>query len=352
VKQLVYRILYFLQVFRIISFVFCRKKIAILTYHGFSKFEHHDGLENSSYTHVFIEDFKQQIRFLKRHFTVVSLNEALEMLRSGHGFRRNPIVITIDDGYKSVFSLAFPVLREFGVPATVYCTTNFIKGGEYLWVDRLEYALNTTKEKWISLRSGNENMTISISNAEEKTKAIALIKSQLKKSDPGSIPETLKKIELDLKSSLDSTIAVPELYLPLGVSQIIEMEKSKLVSIGSHTASHAILSRCPIADIEKELKESKEFLEDSLQKPVSLFCYPNGQEGDFNELAEKLIQKYGFVCAVTTIDGMNNSKTKPYELKRYWVRSTIRTIPEFALLVNGFLGFMYRIKRNVLRFFL
>jgi peptidoglycan/xylan/chitin deacetylase (PgdA/CDA1 family) len=320
-------------------------------YHGFSDATLHDGIENCSNNHVFAEHFKQQVRFLKRYFNVISLDKALELLRSGRGFPSNTIVLTIDEGYKSVYSLAFPVLREFGVPATVFCVTNFIGGREYLWFDRLEYAMNTTKQKHIIFRYRDACKTMPLGTEPEKTEAIALIKLQLKKGDPASIPEAIKQIEQDLKASLDSAATVPDLYKPLDVSDINEMERSGIISIGSHTVSHAILSRCAIGDMEKELRESKDILEDSLRKPVDLFCYPNGQQGDFNDVTQGMVKQCGFDCAVTAIDGMNSAKTDSFELRRYWVRSTIQTIPEFALLVCGFLSYLYRMKRNVLGLF-
>jgi peptidoglycan/xylan/chitin deacetylase (PgdA/CDA1 family) len=87
-------------------------------YHGFSDTGYHNGIENSSHNHVYIEYFKQQVGFLKKYYNVISLNEALEILRSGSRFKNNTIVMTIDDGYKSVFSLAFPVLKEFRQPCS------------------------------------------------------------------------------------------------------------------------------------------------------------------------------------------------------------------------------------------
>jgi peptidoglycan/xylan/chitin deacetylase (PgdA/CDA1 family) len=350
-KQLVYRILFFLRIFKIINLVFCRNKIVILMYHGFSDTGYHNCIENSSHNHVYIEYFKQQVGFLKKYYNVISLNEALEILRSGSRFKNNTIVMTIDDGYKSVFSLAFPVLKEFGVQATVFCTTNFIRDRAFLWGDRLEYAINTTKEKRMSLRFGDEDIAMSLSGTREKAEALALVKAQLKKGDPAGIPGTVNAIEHDLQACLDSYAAFPSLYLPLETSHIKEMEKSELVSFGAHTASHAILSRCTIEQMEKELKESKSFLGSALRAQVNLFCYPNGQKGDFNDLTAGMVKKTGFICAVTTIDGMNNPKTNSYELRRYWVRSTIRTIPEFALLICGFLSFMERMKIKLLGLF-
>jgi hypothetical protein len=97
-KHFVYRLLFVLRIFRIISILFCRKQIAILMYHGSSDAMLHDGIENCSNNHVFVEHFKQQVRFLKRFFNVVSLDRALELLRSGRGFPSNTTLSSLNRG--------------------------------------------------------------------------------------------------------------------------------------------------------------------------------------------------------------------------------------------------------------
>jgi len=52
-------------------------KSVILAYHGFSDVRNHNGSENSSFNHVFIEDFKRQVRFLKKYYRVRSPGRGL-----------------------------------------------------------------------------------------------------------------------------------------------------------------------------------------------------------------------------------------------------------------------------------
>jgi peptidoglycan/xylan/chitin deacetylase (PgdA/CDA1 family) len=42
---------------------------------------------------------------------------------------RKSVVITIDDGFRSAYTIGFPVLREFGFPATLFVYTDFVRGG-------------------------------------------------------------------------------------------------------------------------------------------------------------------------------------------------------------------------------
>ena len=94
--------------------------IPILTYHNFTK----DA--GSSYVMNIIE-FEKQMDYLDTHnYSVISLSELLAGLRAGQ-LPSKPIVITIDDGFKSTYTLAYPVLKKYNFPATLFLYTDFIE---------------------------------------------------------------------------------------------------------------------------------------------------------------------------------------------------------------------------------
>ncbi|MCJ7789828.1 MAG: polysaccharide deacetylase family protein [Candidatus Atribacteria bacterium] len=94
--------------------------IPILTYHNFTKDI------GSSYS-INIIEFEKQLDYLATHnYSVISLSELLKGLKNGQ-FPPKPVVITIDDGFKSTFTLACPVLKKYNFPATLFIYTNFIE---------------------------------------------------------------------------------------------------------------------------------------------------------------------------------------------------------------------------------
>jgi len=94
--------------------------IPILTYHNFTKDE------GSSYK-INIVEFEKQMNYLAIHnYSVISLSELLAGLRAGQ-LPLKPVVITIDDGFKSTFTLAYPVLKKYNFPATLFLYTDFIE---------------------------------------------------------------------------------------------------------------------------------------------------------------------------------------------------------------------------------
>lgn len=96
--------------------------------------------------------------------------------------------------------------------------------------------------------------------------------------------------------------------------QIKELSNSGLVSIGSHTVSHSALATLNAEDIEKELKDSKEYLEKLLGKEMQTISYPTGSHNDTVVNIASKYYKYG----LTTISGTQNmSNFNKYKIVRY-----------------------------------
>ena len=111
--------------------------IPILTYHNFTKDE------SSSYR-INIIEFEKQINYLATHnYSVISLSELIEGLKNGR-LSSKPVAITIDDGFKSTFTLAYPILKKYDFPATLFLYTNFIEKSSFslTWEDIREMAKN------------------------------------------------------------------------------------------------------------------------------------------------------------------------------------------------------------------
>jgi len=81
------------------------------------------------------------------------------------------------------------------------------------------------------------------------------------------------------------------------------MQASGLVTIGSHTMTHPILTRVDHATACNEIVRSKAIIEEKLGSPVELFAYPNGRKEDFDNDIVMMLKKTGFSAACTTIHG-------------------------------------------------
>ena len=70
-------------------------------------------------------------------------------------------------------------------------------------------------------------------------------------------------------------------------------------------------------EAEWEISASKELIEQKLGARVDSFCFPNGQAGDFNESCVQAIRRAGYLCATTSIQGVNRPGMDLFQLFRY-----------------------------------
>ena len=113
-----------------------RYTVPILTYHDLG---YKGGIQ------VTPENFERQMFFLKeKHYNVIPLDELVEGIKKGKKFARNTVVITFDDGYQDNYSYAYPVLKKYGFPATIFLISDYIgnKPGFLGWNEIKEMSKN------------------------------------------------------------------------------------------------------------------------------------------------------------------------------------------------------------------
>lgn len=105
------------------------KGIRSITLPRFKVIAYHSVSANSRDPYeVNIDEFSAQLKFLaENNYRVISLRRALESLKDGRIGEKN-IVITFDDGFKSLHQHAFPLLRDLGFPATVFLPVKYVGG--------------------------------------------------------------------------------------------------------------------------------------------------------------------------------------------------------------------------------
>lgn len=342
-KNILFKILIFFRIDRIINFL-NRKKLIILAYHGFTE-TNSSGAENYLGLHIDKEAFRRQIKYLKKNYKIITLYEAIDIIKNKKEFPKNTVVLTADDGYQSNYTLAYPVLKELSVPMTIFITTNFVDNKEFLWTDKLEFAVNNTMTERLVIIIDKIDYKLSLKDVKLKINSLEKIKRKLKQLSNDYRVSVIEEIEDKLKIKLNQDNA-PELYKPLSWNEIKEMQDSGLVDIGSHTHTHLILSQCGSKQIYDELSSSKKLIAEKLQIKTKLFAYPNGQAKDFNKEVVDNLKKLGYECAVSTMYGRNNINSDLFTLKRYYSSSAM-DLTEFKIILGGISSFLKKLKSKL-----
>jgi peptidoglycan/xylan/chitin deacetylase (PgdA/CDA1 family) len=257
------------------------RAVPILTYH------HVNPLEGDMVT-VSLNHFEEQMAFLhRRGYQTLFVSELVEWMVGAKRLSKKSVVLTFDDGFWDNYEFAFPVLKRYGIKATIFIVTGWISEGK---------ASDLTR-KIITHHEANQL------TAQGQGKHIAMTWEEVK-----------------------------------------ELQDSGLIEIESHTHSHnkELYQNGPA--LQEDLKRSRQAIFDHLQKESSCLCWPGGR---YNQASILAAREAGFKALCTTKRGLNQPGGDLLQLKRVtvkdsgfpWLRKTI------FLFSNPLLGKLYaRIK--------
>ena len=278
-------------------------RFQVLTYHRVSP-EAHPYFEP-----IHPGAFEEQIQFLKCCYRVMSLTDLVYRSQRGE-LPDRAVAITFDDGYRDNYEFAFPILKKYQVPATIFVATGVIGTGRALWHDRIfdAFRFATVKRVYVSDDHVRE---LVLEPAEARHRSLELALARARGLYGEAQRQWIEEVEGRLKP--DFSIGYSPGMLDWG--QIREMHAAG-IEFGSHTVTHPILSRIPHDELFKEVQESKQQLCEQLGTQILSFAYPNGKASDYNGGVKSMLKECGYVCAVTTQPGFNRSFSDPFELKR------------------------------------
>jgi len=250
--------------------------------------------------------FERQMRYLRRHFQVLSLRALLQAVRQGQ-LPSRAIAVTFDDGYEDTYRYALPIASRCQVPITVFLATGFIDADRPMWNDVIAAAIRDTE--CAELGGLPDRQLLPLVTTTDRQQALSQAITALKYRPPTERESLVNEITHNLKVR---NYSGPRM---LRWPQIEEM-CAQGVDFGAHTVNHPILTSVPPAERWQEIIGSKRAIEERLQMPVMHFAYPNGKALDFDETTKTLLKQAGFSAAVSTIFGTNTPDTDPYELRR------------------------------------
>ena len=262
------------------------------------------------------ETLDLHIRFLRKYFEIIPLSE-LVSLQKVHvqELRKNRLcVLTFDDGWYDFYDYAYPILKLHEAPATVFLPTDFIGTDRWFWTDRLGFLLDRMANFRDLVKGApifknpllNQIAHISGTLEMRLEKAITLLKHYR--------IEDIKQVLSELTDVLGEG-STPRGRAFLSWEEVREMADSDLISFGSHTAGHHILTTLAEEEAKHELRRSMDVLiSQKVVDPAFIpFSYPNG---NFTDRLSEMVRKTGYHLAVTTQYGWNRRGESTYTLRR------------------------------------
>lgn len=282
------------------------KKYIFLMYHGVVR---DDAMcAQDDWLQLNESSFREQMAFLKQHYNVVSLKDILHNTVSATDSRPK-VVITFDDGYANNYTIAYPILKELGLPATIFLVTDVIGTDRLYWYDRLFTALQKSMPLSTALKTIEQFKEVHPHIVNEK------------------VDDYFKNHGLPLRLPEE----VYACYRVLTHAEINEMAASGLITFGSHTHQHELLTLMTNREVQYTLSKSLDILQDIPNK-INVFCYPNGYYDASTHL--QLCRSVGYTLAVTTKGGIWSPTTPDFEVPRWGIGRGF-DINRFSAVVSG-----------------
>ena len=273
----------------------------ILMYHRFSTEK--NGQEVTAAT------FEKQLQMIKRHFNPMTLAQLARYMAEHGKAPRHAAVITVDDGYRDFYEVAFPLLKRYQVPATFFVTTGFVNGDLWLWPDRVTWLLENKRAGVGMFRLGDFSVDLDRPSAEIWW---PLVNHLLAIANN----ERLAGLEqLEVACGVKLPAQIPAEYAAVTWAQLQEIQSAG-IEIGGHTVTHPSLGHMHLADAEREIQQSLAEITHHLGDEARTFCYPNGQPGDYSDQIKKIVGSTRYSAAVTAFSDKYNLD-KPYAWRRF-----------------------------------
>ncbi|WNG86960.1 polysaccharide deacetylase family protein [Mycobacterium sp. ITM-2016-00317] len=302
-----------------------RGGLAILMFHGIEP----EPVSPPCWHVLDVATFRRQMRYLKRYFTVLPLDEAVERLYAGT-LPQRAVTLTFDDGTRNLLTHAAPVLREFGFSSAVFLATGPMGTDELLWPDRLWLAFARTDEPIVNLRVLDLGIR-SLKTTAGRGEAYALAVDKLKSYPDSERLTLLETVLAELGAPVEGDTGPFRL---LSWDEARALKAHSKVALYPHTVTHPILSQCPDAKVEREIIDSCDAVEHNTASAPTVFAYPNGRSQDFDERSKGVLTRRGVRWALATTNGIAQSDSDPLALPRIGIGGRL-SFSAFRLLVSG-----------------
>ncbi len=259
--------------------------------------------------------FREQMKFARANFDVISFKDLYGCEVEGRSWPQRAIIVTFDDGYRDNYTNAFPVLKELGIPATIFLATGHIGKQKLFWWDEIAWCVKQSRRQSITLPQISAE-AVPLASATDRQQAIKKILAWIK-----DVPE---EVRAEFVSTLARRTDAPAPNglasgMHLSWDEVKEMAASR-IEFGSHTVTHPILANVDEVQLKEEIAASKKTIERNLGEETLVFAYPVGRASRFGKRAEEAVARCGYRYAVSYDEGLaTQDPSERYVLRRIHV---------------------------------
>jgi len=269
----------------------CANLLRVLTYHRVDHFGARPELSPALISAT-PAAFEAQMAYLAAHYRAVSLAELLDACERGTALPPRSVLITFDDAYRDFAEHAWPTLKRYGLPVTLFVPTAFPGHSERaFWWDRLHQALNSDGAEDVETPLGR----LPLQTSSQRAEALPRLCDQMKQLAHAQAMSRVDAIcaKFGLRTTQNGVLDWDDL-------RTLAREG---VTLGAHTQTHPLMNRISVAEARAEAVGSLRDLEREVGPVARVLAYPGGA---FNPAVTETLRREGFALAFTTIRGIND----------------------------------------------
>lgn len=265
----------------------------------------------------------------------VTMTEGVARLKAGEPLDRC-VTVTFDDGFRSVFDRAYPIMDELGVKGCVYVVADYIGTGCVLWTDKVDLVCRWQgRPRQLALELPGGLRSYPLHDYRSAFDSSVAIKRAFR-----SVPDDVRRAYFtQIEEAFARIDDVPDDYRFATWEQLRGVDPT-LVEIGNHTRTHPNLAN--VSDrtaLRWEIDGARALLESKLGVRIRHFCYP---AGSYDRRVIDEVEQSGHSSAVTIEYGTNQSSQPVYELRRLGLPGTLA---QFKARMSGLESAILRVRR-------
>lgn len=311
-----------------------KSRLLILCYHGISLDDEHQW---DPVLYISGEQFHSRLKYLRdRKCAVLPLGEALERLYAGTLPDRS-VVLTFDDGFYDFYAVAWPILKEFSMPATVYQTTYYAEFNRPVFGVMCDYLL------WKSPASVLEWPAVidrAIDLPEGRLRALAALKAHCARENLSGLEKDAIVLQLADRLGVDMGRILERRILHLMNTAEIREIAAAGIDVQLHTHRHHAPADRTL--LWAEVDQNRERIEKLTGRKATHFCYPSGT---VRPGVPALLRQRGVTSATTVQAGLASRTSDPLLVSRVLDTCTLTEDELFGWL-TGVASFLPRRSLN------
>lgn len=264
------------------------------------------------YAEVSKRDFETHIAYLAANYNIISLTDYVRKVKNNEPLK-GCVVITFDDGFLDNYTNAYPILKKYNVPATIFLLAGRIEDGKPPWFIKFRYMFLKTTKLELNICIANQEFNLPLGSMVQKKEASTHIMLFLQKLEDTKRVECFLQVEEALGVKDYSEIE----HVMMSWNNVCEMADNK-IDFGAHTINHPVLSRLSFSSAEDEIAASKEMIENKIGRKANTFAYPFGKKDQYKNDTIKILKRLSFECSVTTEPAPADHKSNLFEIPRYF----------------------------------